>query len=198
MKWKVEYPAGATPLDPDEMNGLIPIFISTQNELNILEQENILAGKNWLLKTKKELLAESFVRELHKKMYSDVWKWAGQYRRTQKTIGIEAAQISTQIKNLMLDTKTWMDQKSYPWAEIFARFHHRLVFIHPFANGNGRYARFHTEALALKYEQKVPSWGENKFSGNLNKDSQLRSEYITALQQADQRNFHSLIAFLYS
>ncbi len=198
MSFKLSYPPGATPLDPDEIAGLIPQFIATQGELNILEQENILNGKSWALKYKKELLDESFVRALHKRMYQDVWKWAGQYRKSQKTIGIDAHQISTQINLLMKDTQVWIEHQSYPWQEILARFHHRLVFIHPFVNGNGRHARLHTELLAIRFEQQVPSWGAQNFKGEIENKSEVRKHYIDCLKLADQKKYSKLIVFLYS
>ncbi len=198
MNYRPEYLTGATPLDPDELNGLIPDFIELQRELNILEQENILNGKNWAMKYKKEILDESFIRLLHKKMYGDVWSWAGTYRLTAKTIGIEASQISTQVLNLMKDAQTWIEHQSYDWPEILTRFHHRLVFIHPFPNGNGRHSRLHTELLAEKYKQKIPTWGARKSKENLFNNTPVRSEYIASLKSADQKNYTPLIRFLYS
>ena len=198
MNYKPEYPPGSTPLDPDELGGLITKYINTQGELNILEQDNILSGKNWALKYKKEILDESFIRNLHKKMYEDVWKWAGAYRRSEKSIGIDASQIAIQLHSLIKDTQTWVEFSSYPWSEILARFHHRLVFIHPFANGNGRYARLHTELLARQYDQEIPTWGAQSFHGDLNENSNIRSKYITALKSADQKDIQPLILFLYS
>lgn len=198
MNYKPQYSPGATPLDPDELNGLIPDFIELQSELNILEQANILNGKSWAQKYKKEILIEAFVRLLHKKMYGDVWSWAGTYRLTAKTIGIEAYQISTQILNLMKDTEIWIEQQSYNWPELLARFHHKLVFIHPFPNGNGRYSRLHTELLAEKYNQKIPTWGSKKSKENLFNNTHVRSEYISSLKSADQKNYVPLIQFLYS
>lgn len=198
MVFKPDYPKGATLLDPDELAGLIPQFISLQRELNIVEQENILSGKNWALKYKKDLLDETFVRSLHKKMYQDVWRWAGEYRKSQKTIGIEFHQISTQIALLMKDTKAWIEHESYSWPELLARFHHKLVYIHPFVNGNGRFARLHTELLAQRFEQKVPSWGALSFKGELGTESEIRKRYIEGLQLADQKKFKNLVDFIYS
>ncbi len=198
MNFKPEYPRGSTPLDPDELGGLLPNYIRTQGELNILEQDNILAGKNWALKYKKEILDESFIRNLHRKLYGDVWKWAGVYRHSQKTIGIDAGQISTQLHHLIKETETWIELKSYSWIEILARFHHRLVFVHPFPNGNGRYARIHIELLAIKYDQEIPTWGANEFEGNLDHDGDVRARYIHALKQADEKRIQPLIKFLYS
>ncbi|MES2802755.1 MAG: mobile mystery protein B [Bdellovibrionota bacterium] len=187
MKFTPEYLPGATPLDPNEIDGLIP-DINNQGELNTMEQQNILIGKNWCLKYKKEILDEIFVRKLHKKMYGDVWKWAGTYRITDKSIGIDKNQISTRVVELMRNTQTWIEFESYPWREILSRFHHQLVFIHPFPNGNGRYARLHTELLAEKYNQLIPTWG-----ARTKKD---RAEYISALKKADNKQFDRLIKFI--
>ncbi len=189
MKFAPEYLPGATPLDPNEIEGLIP-DIDNQGELNTLEQQNILNGKNWGLKYRKEILDEIFVRKLHKKMYGDVWKWAGTYRLTDKSIGIDKNQISTQVVELMRNTQTWIEFQSYPWNEILTRFHHQLVFIHPFPNGNGRYARLHTELLAEKYNQIIPTWGV--------RTNQDRTEYICALKEADNKKFNRLIKFIES
>lgn len=131
---------------------------------------------------------EIFVRDLHKKMYGDVWKWAGTYRITDKSIRIDKNQISTQVLELMRNTQTWIEFQSYPWNEILTRFHHQLVFIHPFPNGNGRYARLHTELLAEKYNQPIPTWGANTY--------QDRAEYISALKEADNKQFNRLIKFI--
>ncbi len=198
MNYKPEDPPGSTPLDPDELSGLLPKYIRTQGELNILEQDNILAGKNWALQYKKEILDESFIRNLHRRMFGEVWKWAGIYRQSQKTMGVEASQISTQLHHLIKDTQTWIELNSYAWNEILARFHHRWVFIHPFPNGNGRYSRLHTELLAMRHEQKIPTWGAHKFQGSLNNDSDVRGRYIEALKQADKKTIQPLIIFLYS
>jgi len=201
MNPKFVYPGGATPLDPDELNGLIPDFVSLQSELNALEQQNILAAKNWLDLSlrKKELLSEAFTRELHSKMFSDVWRWAGKYRTSQKSIGsVLPSQISTDVHLLMKNVQVWILHQSYSWPEILARFHHRLVYIHPFANGNGRYSRLHTEALANRFHQSTPTWGAQQFSGVIDFNSEIRRKYIESLQQADNKKFSSLISFLYS
>ena len=197
MKFQPEYPKGSTPLDPDELNGLIPDDIITQSELNFLEQQNIIEGKSWALKYRKEILDESFVRLLHKRMYGDVWAWSGQYRTTQKSIGIDSSQISTQVFILMKDVQTWIEHQSYNWTEILAHFHHRLVFIHPFPNGNGRYSRLHTDLLAAKYNQQIPTWGAACVNGDINQEGGIRERYIQALKQADQKKFDELIHFLY-
>lgn len=199
MTIRLNYPSGATPLDPDELHGLIPDYITSQRDLNLAEQRNILDAKNWAGKTKDDILAEAFVRKLHKKMYGNIWRWAGQYRQSDKNIGdIHFSQVSSQIFMLLQNAQSWIDLQAYPWPETLARFHHRLVYIHPFPNGNGRYARLHTELLAQKYSQAIPTWGSQRSQGLLDADGETRNNYITALQEADGRRFSGLIAFMFS
>lgn len=191
---EVDLPAGATPLDPDEAEGLIP-SLSTQGELNEFEALNILEGTAWANKSmriKASLLDEGTFRELHRRMFGDTWKWAGRYRTTQKSIGCEAWQISMMMKNLGEDVKVWIKAKIYPPAEIAARFHHRLVWIHPFPNGNGRFARLATDLLCEQQGWRRSKWG----SADLCLPSETRRSYIEALRAADSNNFGPIIEFM--
>jgi Fic-DOC domain mobile mystery protein B len=195
-KFPFEYAPGATPLDPDEMSGLIPKYISTQSELNLLEQENILKAQSWLQKKKsKEILDEAFIRDLHKQMFKNVWKWAGKFRSSGKNIGTAWEKIPQEIKVLCDDTKYWVENKTYGWDELAVRFHHRLVFIHAFANGNGRHARLMTDLLLEKNGQEPFSWGSKQMDVDLTKASDVRNQYIAALREADERRYEKLLAF---
>src|SRR5262245_42399450 len=135
-----EYPIGATPLNLNEMEGLIPFHITEQAELNEFEQFNILKAERWVT-TKKfsldEILDQEFVRKLHWRMFNETWRWAGKYRQTEKNLGVVPIIIPIEIKKLIDDVHFQITNKSYSQEEIAARFHHRLVSIHPFANGNG-------------------------------------------------------------
>jgi Fic-DOC domain mobile mystery protein B len=198
-KLNISYPKGATPLDPNELNGLIPIYITTQGELNQLEQENILAAQEWVFDTSHvDVLGFSFVLELHKKMFGQVWRWAGTPRTSEKNIGIPKEQILTQTKQLVDDLKYWIDNKTYLWPEIAARLHHRLVFIHVFPNGNGRHARLLTDVVLLANYQKRPTWGLQSSKTNIDSEGQSRSKYIGALKLADGGDYKSLIEFVNS
>ena len=191
-----EQPDGATPLDPNELEGLIPKYISTRGELNILEQENILEGEAWVKGKKKDLLNDAFFRRLHKKMFKNVWKWAGEYRKTGKNIGVPCEQISTELKKLCYDVKYWVENETYNWDEIGARFHHRLVFIHPFPNGNGRFARLMTDVLLEANGQKTFSWGLSGLGrGEVDADD-VRKNYLAALRDADSKSFEKLLKFV--
>lgn len=196
-RFPIEYAPGSTPLDPDELLGLIPDYISTQGELNTLEQSNILEAKTWIFNKKpKNILTDTFMIDLHKRMFKDVWKWAGRYRTSDKSIGVHWQQISVQMKLLMSDAQYWIENRVYSWDEIGARFHHRLVAIHAFPNGNGRHARLATEAVLAANAQAIFTWGSKTYRENLDQVSALRTEYIEALREADQRRFQKLIEFV--
>ena len=147
----IEYPDGATSLDPDEAEGLRLTHISTREELNIFEAENIRASMEWAWRMRrKDIVGESFMRLLHKKMFGKAWKWAGEYRTSNKNIGVSREMIGIELRHLCDDVNYWMAHETYLPDEIAARFHHRLVAIHPFANGNGRHARMMADLLLEK------------------------------------------------
>ena len=148
MQFKLKYSYGATSLDPDEIEGLIPDYITTQDELNLLEQKNITEAIEWAYRKKhSDILNITFNNLLHKKMFYQVWKWAGMQRKTNKNIGVDFSQIPMKLKDLFEDTKYWIKNKIYTWDELVVRFHHRLVLIHAFPNGNGRHARLMADIL---------------------------------------------------
>lgn len=189
-----EYPEGATPLDPDEMEGLIPSHIVNRGQLNELEQQNIADAELWLLSARFDVIHdESQLRKLHTKMFERVWRWAGTFRQTGKNIGVEAYQISTELRNLCEDVRVWLEYESYPPDEIATRFHHRLVYIHLFPNGNGRHARLATDVLLMKTLGRPRfSWG----SGIIDHEGDVRQQYISALRQADQGDYRALLQFV--
>jgi len=191
MALDLTYPPGATPLDADELAHLIPGHITTQSELNEWEQLNIVQGERWVRRQRRDILTESFVRQLHKKMFGETWKWVGQFRKSDKNIGIDWHKISVELKKLLDDAHYQIEHASYSSDEIAVRFHHRLVFIHPFPNGNGRHARLMADLLAEKLGQLRFTWG----SHNLIDASDTRQCYIKALQAADQRDIVPLLAF---
>ena len=195
-KFKPTYPPGATPLDPNEIEGLIPDYITTQSELNILEQQNIIEGINWADRQKKpDVLNITFNYELHRRMFNQVWQWAGKPRTTDKNIGFHWQQIPTQLDSLFENTRYWIENKTYKWDELAIRFHHKLVSIHAFPNGNGRHARLMTDILLKSNDQKPFTWGENMYSSPIEVEGKTRKAYISALKKADQNNFIDLIKF---
>tara|TARA_R110002073_G_scaffold336221_1_gene531041 strand:+ start:509 stop:1102 length:594 start_codon:yes stop_codon:yes gene_type:complete len=191
---KIEYPDGATPLDPDEMEGLKFKHVTTRGELDHLEQANIQGGLAWLSKSrKKNILTEGFVCKLHEKLFGEVWTWAGSFRRSGKNIGVDPIQISVQLRTLLDDMQYWIVHDTYPPLEAAIRFHHRLVYIHPFPNGNGRHARIMADAILEKaFNAAVIDWAGGH---DLQSMSKRRTEYIAALRAADRGEYQPLFHF---
>ena len=188
-------PDGATPLDPDEKEGLRFVHITSRGELDQLEQANIVEGLQWLKKQKSaDILSEKFVRDLHKRLFGQVWKWAGTFRQTEKNIGIDPVQIAIQLRQLLDDTRYWIEQETYPPIELAARFHHKLVLIHPFPNGNGRHARIMADAILTKLMSEAAiDWAGGY---KLEAMNERRDQYIAALRAADKQDFTKLFDFV--
>lgn len=191
---KLEYPQGATPIDPDEAAGLLLTHITTRGELDRWEQDNILKAKAWTEKTRpSNILNERFIKTLHKRMFGNVWKWAGQFRQSNKNIGGPWHQVPMNLKNLCDDSTLWIKLQEEPPDLIAVRFHHRLVSIHPFPNGNGRHAR-EMANLLLKNVLKHPefTWG----SRTLSEAGGVRAQYIESLHAADNGDYQPLLSFV--
>jgi Fic-DOC domain mobile mystery protein B len=188
-------PDGATPLDPDEREGLRLRHVQTRGELDRLEQANIVDGLRWLKRQKKpDVLTEAFVYRLHKELFGQVWRWAGQRRQTEKNIGVAPHQIDVQLRHLLDNTRYQIDHKTYPPAELALRFHHRLVQIHVFPNGNGRHARIMTDAMLKHCLHHTPiRWAGTSGDRDLQAASVHRSAYIYALRDADAHNVAPLL-----
>lgn len=184
----------ATPLTPDEKKGLVPSYIATRGELNEAEQANILAALRWASVRRREVLDERFLIELHKRMFGDVWEWAGKFRLTERNIGIAPYRIGTELRSLVQDARYWVEHVTFPADEIAARFHHRLVLIHPFPNGNGRHGRMAADLLARQLGRPPFSWG----AGDLIGAGETRKRYVDALRAADNHDFGPLLGFVRS
>ncbi len=194
MAVNLDYPPGATPLDADELASLIPRHITTQGELNEWEQLNIEQGEAWGRRQRKDILDEAFVRELHQHMFGETWGWAGSFRKSNKNIGVEWQQVGVKLRDLFNDARYQIDHATYPPDEIAARFHHRLVAIHSFPNGNGRHARVMADLLVQQLGQPRFTWGIK----SLTEATETRTRYIEALRTADSGDIKPLLAFVRS
>ncbi len=190
-----DYTDNQTPLEEDEKEGLLIKSITTRDELDEFEQQNIEKAMQWL-KSKKitaaEILSEKFVQQLHRRMYAGVWKWAGEFRKTDKNIGVDKNQVAMALKQLLDDCLYWINRHSFSEEEITIRLKHRIVQVHCFANGNGRHSRLMADVMMEKFFH-LPAftWG----AANLIKQSNLRNAYIQALKKADAGDYNDLIAF---
>lgn len=184
-------PDGATPLTLDETRDLIPSHIAYRSELNEAEQENIARAQEWALGRRRDLLTEKFVKDLHKHMLGDVWRWAGKFRTSQRNIGVDFWMIPVELRQLLEDCKAWLEFRTFPPDEIAIRFHHKLVLIHPFPNGNGRHARLMADLLIMRLGYPRFSWG----SQSLRDPGMARRSYIGALRAADSHDVAPLVVF---
>jgi Fic-DOC domain mobile mystery protein B len=190
---KFDYAPGATPIDPNEVAGLIPSHITLQRELNEFEEANILVAVQWLGSQRRgDPLDSEFVYHVHHRMFDRTWRWAGQARLTDKNIGVPSYEISTRLRQMLDDVHAQIEHRSYAPVEIAARYHHRLVAIHVFPNGNGRHARLMTDQLLMKFEVSRFEWGR----GSLTTATETRARYIAALKVADAGDYAPLLAFL--
>jgi len=187
-----DFDEDATPLADEEKDGLIPSWITFRHELNEVEQANIAQGALWASRQRsRHLLDEAFLRNLHKRMLGEVWIWAGDYRTTERNIGVPAWKIRMELKILLDDARLWVEQAMFDPDELAVRFHHRLVAIHPFPNGNGRHARLMADLLVMRLGRPRFTWG----SASLLKAREIRTRYVTALRQADAHDITALLAF---
>lgn len=186
-----EQPDDATRLTPEEQRALIPAYIAYRSELNEAEQENIARAQDWALKTRRDLLSEKYLRDLHKRMLGDVWRWAGKLRTSERNLGIPFYEIPAALRQLLDDVKAWIEYRSYSPDETAVRFHHRLVLIHPFSNGNGRHSRLMADLLVMRLGRERFSWG----SANLRLAGDVRGSYISALKAADNYDIGPLLVF---
>ncbi|MHB8579410.1 MAG: mobile mystery protein B [Ignavibacteriaceae bacterium] len=195
MGLELDYIYGQTPLDEDEKEGLKIPTITTRKELDEFEQLNIEKAVEWSLTRKinlESILTEKFVKDLHIRMFDDVWTWAGEFRKSNKNIGVDKFQISIELRNLFDNCKYWIKEKTFTEDEIAVRFSHRMVSIHPFPNGNGRHSRLIADILISHgFGKDVFSWGRT----NLTSKSKTRTKYLSALHAADEGNYQSLIKF---
>lgn len=193
----IQYNDGQTPIDEDEKDGLLLPWVNTKQELDEAEQQNIENAIRWTVERRKrftveEVLSEEFTRALHKRMFGEVWAWAGYFRNTNKNIGIDKYSIGTELRVLLDDCRYWIDNSVFPPDEIAIRFSHKMVAIHCFSNGNGRHSRLLADIIIEKLlGGQIFAWGGN----NLVKAGQLRAAYLDAIRRADRRDYDPLILF---
>jgi len=193
MGLKIEYAEGATPLDPDDAEGLVPTHITTQGQLNEWEYANVARGEEWAFRTKrKNLLTMEFRQTMHKQKFAETWSWAGAIRKKETLpVGVAPENIRPELKTFLEDIDAQIKDGTWGIEEIAARFHHRMVYIHPFTNGNGRFSRTITDRLLIHRGKNRFTWG-----ADLGRDGEARKRYIAALRAADENDYALLFALL--
>ncbi len=191
MKGSFEAGDAATPITPAEREALIPTHVTLRSELNELEQQNIAEANAWAFERKRNVLDEAFLRGLHRRMFNKVWRWAGEYRKTERNLGVLSHLIQPELIQAISDARYWVEHKSYEPDELAVRFHHKAVLVHPFPNGNGRWSRLAADLLVTGLGGKRYSWGGT----NLRREGEARRAYIDALKKADDHDLGPLIDF---
>jgi Fic-DOC domain mobile mystery protein B len=190
---KFDYPEGATPLDPEDAAALIDSHVTTQGQVNELESKNVTAGNLWALtRAPAAILSTDFMRQLHVRMFGDTWKWAGVIRQKEThPVGVAPEAIWVRLADLCADVEEQLKNGTWSVEEIAARFHHRLVFIHPFTNGNGRFSRTMADLVLMKRDKEPFVWGPD-----LGRNGEGRERYIAALRAADGKDYQPLFELL--
>lgn len=184
---------GQTPLDADEAHGLRLAFVATRGDLNAAEATNIADGWRWAetqLRAGVQITSDEFLREFHHRLFGQVWSWAGTYRSTERNVGIDPVRISSAVRQLFDEVSGWQEYRSYPLDEQAARMHHRLTFIHPFPNGNGRTSRAMGDLLLMSSGKPALAWGAGL------PPAEARARYIAAVRAADGHDFRPLLDFI--
>ncbi len=187
-------PAGSTPLFPQDRKALRQSWIGTRDDLNAAEQANILAGRAWALRSRVALTDQAYLARLHHRMFGDVWRWAGKWRRVETNIGVLPHEIPLKLRHFLDDVDYWLAHATFGPDELAARFHHGLVSIHPFTNGNGRHTRLAADLLCRQLGVAAFTWG----SRSIDLPGDIRQSYLAALQAADRHDFAPLLAFVRS
>jgi Fic-DOC domain mobile mystery protein B len=185
-------PEGSTPLSPQDQRGLRQSWITTRDDLNAAEQANILAGRAWAMRSRVALTTEDYLRKLHLRMFGDVWSWAGKLRTVETNIGALPHDIPARLRQFLDDVDYWLAHQTYPPDELAARYHHGLVLIHPFANGNGRHTRLAADLIFRQLGVAPFTWGRH----SLDQAGATRQAYLTALRAADAHDFGPLLGFV--
>lgn len=186
-----EQPDHATPLRPEEVDALRVAVVDRQ-QLNEIEATNVASGRDWALRSRKDHLEDTFLQELHQRMFGKVWKWAGDYRTFDVNIGnTPHYEVAVRVRECFDDARYWLEHKTYEPHELAIRLHHRLVLIHPFVNGNGRCTRLMADVIVHRLKAKELTWG----SASLVDTGEARAAYVAALQRADNYEIEPLVAF---
>ena len=184
------YAPWATPLEPDELDGLIPWHISTQWQLNEWESQNIEKWFSWSRSARWDILTEIFCKKLHKNLFWGTWEWAWRFRKSDKNIWCSWVKVGVELKQVLNNAKYWLENETFPLHEIAIRLHHWLVLVHPFPNGNGRFSRAMADILLEREKVSPLSW---KYFWDMEDSSEIRLRYIDSLKKADNWDFEGLV-----
>jgi Fic-DOC domain mobile mystery protein B len=191
-------PVGATP--GDDLSGLLIANLTTKAARNTAEAESISRTYDrYIFRARKKKrdakwLTDDLLRQVHYDMFGSIWDWAGKYRTGSVNLGVAPHLIRDLIQALCGDFTFWdSNESSMPALEIAARLQHRLTWIHPFQNGNGRHARLITDIFLHSRTLPLPQWPQTHLIAH---GDQVRNDYISAMKKADEGDFVDLVRFI--
>jgi Fic-DOC domain mobile mystery protein B len=184
-------PDGATPIG--DTSGLLLANVKTRRQLFIAEARNISKAMTRYLAAvpskRRAPFTLDWAYKLHSEMFGEVWDWAGKRRTIELNLGVPAYQIDQDLKNLLDDLAAWQEHKSFSVIEQSVRLHHRAALIHPFRNGNGRWARMLANVWLKRWGYPPVKWPEQ----TIENESEIRKEYIAAVKNADRGDYDLLL-----
>jgi Fic-DOC domain mobile mystery protein B len=179
---------------PFDGSGLKIKSIKTRRQLNEAEFESILrVTKKYLMSKPSQKLAPftfGWLLELHREILGSIWSWAGEIRTTQKNIGVSANIVTAELGVIAIESEKRHSETGDLVIATAAEFHHRAVWVHPFEDGNGRWARLLANIWLMQHDQPVIIWPASDLRDT---ESPIRGEYIAAMKHADLRNYGPLI-----
>ncbi len=191
-----DQPEGATPLD--EISGLLRSEITTRSQLDGAEALNILNAEDWIERGRLGgVFTMGFYEQLHRRMFDEVWEWAGQLRSVtgaRPNIGVSPERVPMELGRVAMEyNREWEKYHEDSLLPFVAKYHHALVLVHPFDNGNGRWSRLACDVIVKRLAKETPiTWATD----TLNVQSDERTRYIAALRSADEHDYQPLIDYM--
>jgi Fic-DOC domain mobile mystery protein B len=184
--------AAEAPITAAETALLVP-SLSTRSQLLEIEQMSIHAARLWAMRPRNleagEIFTEKFLIELHRRMFTGIWRGAGRYRKSIAATGWEPSRIAEGVRLFLDDADGWARYSTYPIHECAVRLHHRLISIRPWSNGNGRHARLMADVAVAAQGEAALTWGSRTAPGS------ARTRYVEAIGAADGGDLGPLVEF---
>ncbi|MGB0911459.1 MAG: mobile mystery protein B [Nitrospirales bacterium] len=183
----------------EDTSGLILTHLTSSSARNAVEAESISrAYDKHIFRARRKnsaskWLTDNLICKVHADMFADIWNWGGQFRKIQLLVGAAPQDIHDQISLLSRDFLSWNHTSTMPVLELAARLQHRLIYIRPFINGNGRLARLLTDIFFYSRQHHLPEWPQIQL---MTRGNDVRVYYMTAMRQADEGNFTTLMTFI--
>lgn len=175
-----------TPFPDDNLLGL-----TDKNQINEMEATGIAKSELNIFELETDIeLSTSLILEIHKIAFSELYDWAGKWRKTEVYVGQLIPPKPNKVLHSMyqfldnLNFKISISKNRTEHIDSLVYAHYEFIKIHPFNNGNGRTGRILMNLVALKFGYKPLEL--------YHREGQSRKLYINAMKDADNGNFNTL------